>query len=48
MDCPPPDAPDLNPAEYLLGQKFGTLPNLTPDDVFQLDATLNDHLHRTR
>lgn len=45
----PPYAPDLNPVEYLWGYlKYGKLPNFTPDNVFQLDATLNDHLNRTR
>jgi transposase len=45
----PPYAPDLNPVEYLWGYlKYGKLPNFTPDDVFQLDATLNDHLRCTR
>lgn len=45
----PPYAPDLNPVEYLWGYlKYGKLPNFLPDDVFQLDATLNDHLHCTR
>lgn len=45
----PPYAPDLNPVEYLWGHlKYGKLPNFLPDDVFQLDGTLNDHLRRTR
>lgn len=45
----PPYAPDLNPVEYLWGYlKYGKLPNFVPDDVFQLNVTLNDHLQRTR
>jgi len=45
----PPYAPNLNPVEYLWGYlKYGKLPNFISDDVFQLDATLNDHLGRTR
>jgi len=45
----PPYAPDLNPVEYLRGYlKYGKLPNFVPDDVFQLNVTLNDHLQRTR
>jgi putative transposase len=45
----PPYAPDINPVEYLWGYlKYGKLPNFLPDDVFQLDATLNEHMRRTR
>jgi len=45
----PPYAPDINPVEYLWGHlKYGKIPNFTPDDVFQLDAVLNDHLRCTR
>jgi putative transposase len=45
----PPYAPDLNPVEYLWGHiKYGKLPNFTPDDVYQLDATLNGHMQNIR
>jgi transposase len=41
----PPYAPDLNPVEYVWGYvKYDRLPNFLPEDVFQLDATLNDHM----
>jgi putative transposase len=44
----PPYAPEVNPVEYLWGYlKQDKIPNFTPDDVFQLDAVLNEHLHRT-
>ena len=45
----PPYAPDLNPVEYLWGHlKYGQLPNFLADDVFHLNAVVNDHLRRTR
>ena len=45
----PPYAPDLNPVEYLWSHlKYGKLPNFTPDDVFQLDATINEHIQTAR
>jgi transposase len=45
----PPYAPELNPVEYLWGHlKYGKLPNFTPDDVFQLDATVNKQLRQSR
>jgi transposase len=45
----PPYAPDLNPVEYLWSHlKYGQMANFVPDDVFQLDAVLNKHLHHTR
>ena len=45
----PPYAPDLNPVEYLWGHlKYGKLSNFLADDVFHLDAVINDHIHHTR
>jgi len=45
----PPYAPELNPVEYLWTHlKYGQLPNFVPDNVFQLNDTLRDHLARTR
>ena len=45
----PPYAPDLNPVEYLWTYlKHGKLPNFLADDVFHLDAVVNDHIRRTR
>lgn len=45
----PPYAPDLNPVEYLWSYlKYGKLANFTPDDVFQLDAIVTEHLRCTR
>lgn len=45
----PPYAPDLNPVEYLWSHlKYGRMANFIPDDVFQLDAVLNDNLRKTR
>jgi putative transposase len=45
----PPYAPELNPVEYLWNHlKYGQLANFIPDDVFQLDAVLNQHLQRAR
>ena len=39
----PPYAPDLNPVEYLWTHlKYGRMANFVPDDVFQLNAVLND------
>jgi transposase len=44
----PPYAPDLNPVEYLWGHlKYGKLANFSPDDVFQLNEVLRDHLGQT-
>jgi transposase len=44
----PPYAPELNPVEYLWNHlKYGQLANFVPDDVFQLDAVLKDHLGKT-
>ena len=45
----PPYAPELNPVEYLWDHlKYGTLPNFTPDDVFQLDSVLCHHLNHSK
>jgi transposase len=45
----PPYAPELNPVEYLWTHlKYGQLPNFVPDNVFQLNDTLRDHLAHTR
>ena len=45
----PPYAPDINPVEYLWNHlKYGKMANLVPDDVFQLDTLVNDHLHVAR
>ena len=45
----PPYAPELNPVEYLWSHlKYGQLSNFIPDNVFQLDAVLNDQLCKTR
>ncbi len=45
----PPYAPELNPIEYLWDHlKYGALPNFTPDDVFQLDSILCQHLRHTK
>jgi transposase len=45
----PPYAPDLNPVEYLWSHaKYGKLPNFTPDDVFQLDNTINEQIRKIR
>jgi putative transposase len=44
----PPYAPELNPIEYLWSHlKYGRLANFAPDDVFQLDGVLKQHLHQT-
>jgi len=41
----PPYAPELNPVEYLWNHlKYGQLPNFVPDNVLQLNETLQDHL----
>jgi len=43
----PPYAPELNPVEYLWNHlKYGKLPNFAPDDVFQLNEVLREHLAR--
>jgi transposase len=43
----PPYAPELNPVEYLWDHlKYGKLPNFAPDDVFQLNEVLREHLAR--
>jgi len=45
----PPYAPDLNPIEYLWSHlKYSRMANFVPDDVFQLDTVLNNHLRDTR
>ena len=45
----PPYAPDLNPVEYLWSHlKYSRMANFVPDDVFQLDTVLNNHLRDTR
>lgn len=45
----PPYAPDLNPVEYLWSHlKYGKLPNFTPDDIFQLDAAINEQISKLR
>lgn len=45
----PPYAPELNPVEYLWNHlKYGKLANFVPDDVFQLDRVLHQHLARAR
>lgn len=45
----PPYAPEINPVEYLWNHlKYGKMPNLVPDDVFQLDTVVNHHLHVAR
>jgi len=45
----PPYAPELNPVEYLWTHlKYGQLPNYVPDNVFQLNDTLREHLAHTR
>ena len=44
----PPYAPELNPVEYLWTHlKYGQLPNFVPDNVFQFNNTLRDHLAHT-
>ncbi len=41
----PPYAPELNPVEQLWNHlKYGQLPNFIPDNVLQLEETLQDHL----
>jgi transposase len=41
----PPYAPELNPVEYLWNHlKYGQLANFVPDNVFDLDAVLRQHL----
>jgi hypothetical protein len=43
----PPYAPDLNPVEYLWSHlKYGKLADFNPDDVFQLNEVLREHLAR--
>ena len=43
----PPYAPELNPVEYLWNHlKYGKLANFAPDDVFQLNEVLREHLAR--
>lgn len=45
----PPYAPDLNPVEYLWAHtKYGKLPNYVPDNVFELDKTINEKMAEAR
>jgi transposase len=45
----PPYAPELNPVEYLWNHlKYGQLANFVPDDVFQLDDVIRQHLSHAR
>jgi len=45
----PPYSPELNPVEYLWSLlKYGQLSNFVPDNVFHLDAVINNHLRKTR
>jgi transposase len=45
----PPYAPELNPTEWLWNHlRYGQLANFLPQDVFELDNVLKDHLEQAK